>query len=145
MRSCSVCIYFQHIEIDQNTVRAEAWTYAYSKGSNLQWHEARQWCQKHFVDMVSIKNKEEAEYLDSFLPHNPTYYWIGVQKVAAKWTWVDTSKPVPLPALRSPAVLMENVRRQWGISPASVTLVSWVSTVRKVSKTFSKKKQKTNS
>lgn len=78
----------------------QAWTYAYSKGSNLQWHEARQWCQKHFVDMVSIKNKEEAEYLDSFLPRNPTYYWIGVQKVAAKWTWVDTSKPVPVEAQR---------------------------------------------
>lgn len=40
-------------------------------------------------------------------------------------------------------MLMENVRRQWGISPASVTLVFWVSTVRKVSKTFSKKNQKT--
>uniref|UniRef100_A0A3P9L3J4 E-selectin n=1 Tax=Oryzias latipes TaxID=8090 RepID=A0A3P9L3J4_ORYLA len=78
----------------------QAWTYAFSKGSNLQWHEARQWCQKHFVDMVSIKNKEEAEYLDSFLPRNPTYYWIGVQKVAAKWTWVDISKPVPVEAQR---------------------------------------------
>ncbi|XP_024135196.1 P-selectin isoform X1 [Oryzias melastigma] len=77
-----------------------AWTYTYSKGSNLQWHEARQWCQNHFVDLVSIQNKEEAEYLNIFLPRSPKYYWIGVQKVAGMWTWVKTNEPVPVEAQR---------------------------------------------
>lgn len=77
-----------------------AWTYTYSKGSDLQWHEARQWCQNHFVDLVSIQNKEEAEYLNIFLPRSPKYYWIGVQKVAGKWTWVKTNEPVPVEAQR---------------------------------------------
>ncbi|KAM9385820.1 P-selectin [Pholidichthys leucotaenia] len=75
--------------------RAQAWTYNYSTGPNLRWLQARQWCQKYFTDMVAIQNQEETEFLNSLLPFNPNYYWIGVQNVTGVWTWVQTNKNVP--------------------------------------------------
>ncbi|XP_075341360.1 P-selectin [Odontesthes bonariensis] len=77
---------------------AQAWMYNYSRGPNQQWHEARQWCQKHFTDMVAIQSQEEAEFLNNLLPRNPKYYWIGVHKVAGEWTWVRTNKNIPTEA-----------------------------------------------
>jgi len=77
---------------------AQAWMYNYSRAPSQQWHEARQWCQKHFTDMVAVQNQEEAEFLNNKLPRNPNYYWIGVRKVAGEWTWVETNKNIPTEA-----------------------------------------------
>ncbi|KAM9761548.1 sushi, von Willebrand factor type A, EGF and pentraxin domain-containing protein 1-like [Menidia menidia] len=74
----------------------QAWMYSYSLGPNQQWHEARQWCQKHFTDMVAIQNQEEAMFLNNLLPFNPQYYWIGVYKQDGEWTWVETNTNIPI-------------------------------------------------
>uniref|UniRef100_A0A3B5AK36 E-selectin n=1 Tax=Stegastes partitus TaxID=144197 RepID=A0A3B5AK36_9TELE len=74
---------------------AQAWTYNYSTGPNQRWLEARQWCQKHFTDMVGIQNREETEFLNKLLPSNPKYYWIGIHKVAGAWTWAGSNQNVP--------------------------------------------------
>lgn len=42
--------------------------------------------------MVAIQNQEEIAFLNQLLPFNPTYYWIGIRKVANVWTWVGTNK-----------------------------------------------------
>uniref|UniRef100_A0A667YCK1 E-selectin n=1 Tax=Myripristis murdjan TaxID=586833 RepID=A0A667YCK1_9TELE len=61
-----------------------------SPGRN--WNSARQWCQQHFTDMVAIQNQQEISFLNQLLPYNPSYYWIGIRKVAGVWTWVGTNK-----------------------------------------------------
>ncbi|XP_076009734.1 P-selectin [Genypterus blacodes] len=71
---------------------AHAWTYDYSVTPNRNWVVARQWCRKHFTDMVAIQNQEEGDYLNKMLPYNANYYWIGLRKVAGEWTWVGTNK-----------------------------------------------------
>ncbi|GLD50241.1 E-selectin-like protein [Lates japonicus] len=73
----------------------QAWTYNYSVAPNRRWHEARQWCQQHFTDMVTVHNQEENDFINNLLPFNPKYYWIGVRKVDGEWTWDRTDKSVP--------------------------------------------------
>ncbi|NXU47016.1 LYAM2 protein, partial [Turnix velox] len=67
------------------------WTYHYSD-RNMTYREAELWCKKRYTNMVAIQNKEEINYLNSFLPFNPSYYWIGIRKVNDVWTWVGTNK-----------------------------------------------------
>ncbi|KAF7657860.1 hypothetical protein LDENG_00021020 [Lucifuga dentata] len=69
----------------------QAWTYNYSISPNRNWILARQWCRQHFTDMVAIQNQKEINFLNQLLPFNPTYYWIGLRKVAGVWTWVGTN------------------------------------------------------
>ncbi|NXP45944.1 LYAM2 protein, partial [Heliornis fulica] len=67
------------------------WTYHYSD-TNMTYKEAEQWCKKKYTNMVAIQNKEEINYLNSFLPFNPGYYWIGIRKINDVWTWIGTKK-----------------------------------------------------
>ncbi|XP_059839504.1 L-selectin-like [Hypanus sabinus] len=69
----------------------DAWKYNYSD-TNLTWEDARKYCQKSFTDLVAIQNQEEVNHLNQILPRNPTYYWIGIRKIAGVWTWVGTNK-----------------------------------------------------
>ncbi|XP_045061348.1 P-selectin isoform X1 [Coregonus clupeaformis] len=70
----------------------QAWTYNYSTNPNLDWDSARQWCRQHYTDMVAIQNQEEIVYLNTMLPKNSQYYWIGLRKVNEVWTWMGTNK-----------------------------------------------------
>uniref|UniRef100_A0A8C5QSQ1 E-selectin n=1 Tax=Leptobrachium leishanense TaxID=445787 RepID=A0A8C5QSQ1_9ANUR len=70
---------------------ATCWTYHYST-STTNYEQARKYCQKFYTDLVAIQNKKEIEYLEINIPHNPTYYWIGIRKIKGLWTWVGTNK-----------------------------------------------------
>ncbi|KAM9358059.1 P-selectin [Symphorus nematophorus] len=74
---------------------AHAWTYTYSMSPIRRWSEAKQWCQQHFTDMVSIQNQEETDFINNLLPYNSKYYWIGIRKVGAGWIWDQTSENIP--------------------------------------------------
>uniref|UniRef100_A0A8B9HZB1 Selectin P n=1 Tax=Astyanax mexicanus TaxID=7994 RepID=A0A8B9HZB1_ASTMX len=74
--------------------KAQAWTYHYQTENNMDWLTARQWCQRHFTDVVAIQNQGEIAYLDQILPFHRTYYWIGIRKVEGEWMWVGTRKPL---------------------------------------------------
>ncbi|KAK2835608.1 hypothetical protein Q5P01_016092 [Channa striata] len=71
----------------------ESWSYHYSN-TTMNWEEARNWCKQHYTDMVAIQNKEEIGHLNSWLPKQSTYYWIGIRKINNVWTWVGTNKPL---------------------------------------------------
>ncbi|XP_026161183.1 E-selectin isoform X2 [Mastacembelus armatus] len=71
--------------------RGDCWSYYYSD-TTMNWQKARDWCQKHYTDMVAIQNQEEIQHLNSWLPKKDTYYWIGIRKVNEIWTWVGTNK-----------------------------------------------------
>ncbi|KAK0147553.1 P-selectin [Merluccius polli] len=71
---------------------AHAWTYHYSINPLRSWNSAQKWCQQHYTDMVAIQNQGEITYLNWMLPFNPSYYWIGIRKVAGVWTWVGTNR-----------------------------------------------------
>ncbi|XP_037326546.2 E-selectin [Pungitius pungitius] len=71
--------------------KVECWSYYYSD-TTMNWPEARTWCQEHYTDMVAIQNKEEIEHLNSWLPKQSSYYWIGIRKINHVWTWVGTNK-----------------------------------------------------
>ncbi|XP_040897150.1 P-selectin [Toxotes jaculatrix] len=73
---------------------AQAWTYNYSTSPNRRWVEARQWCQQHFTDMVTIQNQEESDFVNNLLPFNQKYYWIGIHKVSGVWICAGTNKNV---------------------------------------------------
>ncbi|KAM4021781.1 L-selectin-like [Anomaloglossus baeobatrachus] len=67
------------------------WTYHYSEES-MAYNQARTYCQSNYTDLVAIQNKKEIEYLETNIPYNPTYYWIGIRKINNTWTWVGTNK-----------------------------------------------------
>ncbi|XP_067388548.1 E-selectin [Emydura macquarii macquarii] len=67
------------------------WTYHYSE-KNMTYKLAEEWCRKHYTNMVAIQNKEEIVHLNTMLPFNPTYYWIGIRKIDKYWTWIGTGK-----------------------------------------------------
>ncbi|XP_066548038.1 P-selectin [Amia ocellicauda] len=69
-----------------------AWTYHHNIKHNMNWNAARQWCREHFTDMVAIQNQNEIVYLNTTLPANKGYYWIGIRKINGEWTWVGTNK-----------------------------------------------------
>ncbi|XP_062989798.1 P-selectin isoform X2 [Elgaria multicarinata webbii] len=71
-----------------------AWTYHYGDQSELNWEDARRYCQTFYTDLVAIQNKEEIDHLNRFLPFYPSYYWIGIRKINNTWTWVGTQKPL---------------------------------------------------
>lgn len=68
-------------DLTGETGGVQAWTYNYSVNQNLDWDSARQWCRQHYTDMVAIQNQEEIVYLNTMLPRNSQYYWIGLRKV----------------------------------------------------------------
>lgn len=71
--------------------RVDGWSYNYSNTA-MDWQQSRAWCRQHYTDMVAIQNQEEIEYLNSVLPRQSAYYWIGIRKVDNVWTWVGTNK-----------------------------------------------------
>ncbi|XP_048395505.1 P-selectin-like isoform X2 [Stegostoma tigrinum] len=58
----------------------------------MTWPDARNYCQHFFTDLVAIQNHEEIDHLNTVIPRNPTYYWIGIRKINNAWTWVGTNK-----------------------------------------------------
>ncbi|XP_016119154.1 P-selectin-like [Sinocyclocheilus grahami] len=83
---------FEYLVLITGIYNVKAWTYHYNIDINMDWTTARQWCQKHFTDMVAIQNQAEVEYLNQVLPFNQAYYWIGIRKIDDYWTWVGTKK-----------------------------------------------------
>ncbi|XP_024135227.1 E-selectin [Oryzias melastigma] len=69
------------------------WSYHWSD-HNMEWEEARKWCQQRYTDMVAIQNQEEILHLSRSLPKSDSYYWIGIRKINDVWTWVGTNKPL---------------------------------------------------
>ncbi|KAK0147545.1 P-selectin [Merluccius polli] len=88
--STSWMIYFQ-LMLCMWTGGVAGWSYFYSN-TTMDWRSARQWCRDHYTDMVAIQNQQEIAHLNSWLPRQPTYYWIGIRKVDNVWTWVGTNK-----------------------------------------------------
>ncbi|KAM6456867.1 P-selectin [Liasis olivaceus] len=70
----------------------DAWTYHFGAKSDLNWEDARTFCQTWYTDLVAIQNKEEVVYLNAVLPKHSKYYWIGIRKINNTWTWVGTQK-----------------------------------------------------
>ncbi|XP_063154589.1 P-selectin [Candoia aspera] len=70
----------------------DAWTYHFGDKSDLNWEDARTFCQTWYTDLVAIQNKEEIAYLNAVLPKHSKYYWIGIRKINNTWTWVGTGK-----------------------------------------------------
>uniref|UniRef100_A0A8C7PZ62 Selectin E n=1 Tax=Oncorhynchus mykiss TaxID=8022 RepID=A0A8C7PZ62_ONCMY len=71
--------------------RVEGWSYHHSN-KTMNWDTARKWCTEHYTDMVAIQNRGEISHLNSILPRQANYYWIGIRKVDDVWTWVGTNK-----------------------------------------------------
>ncbi|XP_043555537.1 P-selectin-like isoform X3 [Chiloscyllium plagiosum] len=69
----------------------QSWNYSYST-TDMTWPDARNYCQSFFTDLVAIQNREEINHLNTVIPRNPTYYWIGIRKINNVWTWVGTNK-----------------------------------------------------
>ncbi|CAJ1060431.1 E-selectin-like [Xyrichtys novacula] len=69
----------------------DSWSYFYSE-KPMSWTNARTWCKTHYTDMVAIQNQEEIAHLNSWLPKQRNYYWIGIRKINNVWTWVGTNK-----------------------------------------------------
>uniref|UniRef100_A0A672QBB4 C-type lectin domain-containing protein n=1 Tax=Sinocyclocheilus grahami TaxID=75366 RepID=A0A672QBB4_SINGR len=62
-------------------VNVEGWTYHWMDNETMTWSETREWCQKHYTDIV-MKNL-----------HLPNY-WIGMRKINGAWTWVANGQSV---------------------------------------------------
>ncbi|XP_042178665.1 P-selectin-like [Oncorhynchus tshawytscha] len=71
--------------------RVEGWSYHHSN-KTMNWDTARKWCTEHYTDMVAIQNRGEISHLNSILPRQTNYYWIGIRKVDDVWIWVGTNK-----------------------------------------------------
>ncbi|KAI1891469.1 hypothetical protein AGOR_G00144140 [Albula goreensis] len=71
--------------------RVEGWSYNFSDKA-MTWDNARKWCRGRYTDMVAIQNQNEIAHLNSFLPRQKSYYWIGIRKINNVWTWVGTNK-----------------------------------------------------
>lgn len=69
----------------------EGWSY-HPSNTTMDWTTARDWCMKHYTNMVAIQNHGEIEYLNDQLPKVAGYYWIGIRKINSTWTWVGTGK-----------------------------------------------------
>ncbi|XP_048063031.1 L-selectin-like isoform X2 [Megalobrama amblycephala] len=70
-------------------VSVEGWTYhLHNKAMN--WNEAREWCQKHYTDIVMVHNENVTNLLTKDLPSRSSspYYWIGLKNINDSWTWV---------------------------------------------------------
>ena len=68
-------------------------TYHFSDAPQPGWEQARQWCQRHFTDMVSFQTREENDHLNQIAP-GPRLYWIGIRRVNGVFTWVGTGENV---------------------------------------------------
>uniref|UniRef100_A0A6I8SFE9 Selectin P n=1 Tax=Xenopus tropicalis TaxID=8364 RepID=A0A6I8SFE9_XENTR len=69
----------------------QGWSYHYSD-TNMTYEDARKFCQTRYTALVAIQNREENDYLNSILPFNPAYYWIGIRLIENQWTWEGTKK-----------------------------------------------------
>ncbi|KAK5931122.1 hypothetical protein CgunFtcFv8_027298 [Champsocephalus gunnari] len=91
---------------------AHAWSYDYNISSNRKWLEAYQWCQQHFTYMAPIRNQEESDFINNFLPFNAKYYWIGIIKREGEWVWEKTDEKVPEDAQNWAAEEPDNIAGQ---------------------------------
>ncbi|XP_034387644.1 P-selectin isoform X2 [Cyclopterus lumpus] len=91
---------------------AQAWTYNHSTTPNRRWLEAREWCLKHFTDMVPIRSREENDFMNTVLPFNRGYYWIGIGKEGEKWVWKETHERVPKDAQNWASEEPDNIEAQ---------------------------------
>ncbi|KAK9956629.1 hypothetical protein ABG768_014348 [Culter alburnus] len=71
-------------------VSVEGWTYHSDNKTKLNWKEAREWCQKHYTDIVMVHNENVTHFLTKYLPSRSSapYYWIGLKNISNSWTWV---------------------------------------------------------
>lgn len=77
------------------TVSVEGWTYHTDKKA-MTWNKTRQWCQKHYTDIVMVHNENVTHFLTKILQSRSStpYYWIGLQKINGNWTWVANGQIV---------------------------------------------------
>ncbi|XP_051732131.1 L-selectin-like isoform X23 [Ctenopharyngodon idella] len=76
-------------------VSVEGWTYHTDKKA-MTWNKTRQWCQKHYTDIVMVHNENVTHFLTKILQSRSStpYYWIGLQKINGNWTWVANGQIV---------------------------------------------------
>lgn len=88
----SILTFFMcHSSVVTMWTRVDGWSYHHSN-KTMNWDTARKWCTEHYTDMVAIQNRGEISHLNSILPRQTNYYWIGIRKVDDVWTWVGTNK-----------------------------------------------------
>lgn len=85
----SVFIFFYLELVNQREV--VAWIYYYSNKIYL-WNDFREFCQKYYIDLVVIQNKNEIIYFNDVLFRYSFYYWIGIRKINNNWIWVGIKK-----------------------------------------------------
>lgn len=79
-------------------VSVEGWTYHWKDQDKdkdkfqdklMSWNETREWCQKHYTDIVMVHNENVTHFLKENVKNiSSPYYWIGMQKINGTWTWV---------------------------------------------------------
>uniref|UniRef100_A0A8C7C5X7 p-selectin n=1 Tax=Neovison vison TaxID=452646 RepID=A0A8C7C5X7_NEOVI len=92
-QSGSLCAKKVNMVGDEAGPAVAAWTYHYSTKA-YSWNYSREFCQKHYTDLVAIQNKKEIAHLNEVIPYFSSYYWIGIRKVGDTWTWVGTKQPL---------------------------------------------------
>uniref|UniRef100_A0A3P9PTJ6 Oxidized low-density lipoprotein receptor 1-like n=2 Tax=Poecilia reticulata TaxID=8081 RepID=A0A3P9PTJ6_POERE len=54
------------------------------------WEQSRRFCQDRRADLVVIDDLEEQEFVNKHIDHGQyNGYWMGLQNLNSKWTWVD--------------------------------------------------------
>uniref|UniRef100_A0A3B3VCG2 C-type lectin domain-containing protein n=1 Tax=Poecilia latipinna TaxID=48699 RepID=A0A3B3VCG2_9TELE len=54
------------------------------------WEQSRRFCQDRRADLVVIDDLEEQEFVNKHINHDKhNGYWMGLQHLNSKWTWVD--------------------------------------------------------
>lgn len=62
--------------------------------------------------MAPIRNQEESDFINNFLPFNSKYYWIGIIKREGEWVWEKTDEKVPEDAQNWAAKEPDNIVTQ---------------------------------
>ncbi|KAF7665449.1 hypothetical protein LDENG_00143180 [Lucifuga dentata] len=57
----------------------------------MSWHEAQQFCQRHYVDLAVLSTEEQYFALLNTTAAQKVSYWLGLQRqsIHAGWKWVD--------------------------------------------------------
>ena len=57
----------------------------------MSWVKAREFCQKHYVDLPVLNSEEQYFALLNATPANKVSFWLGLQRqsIASDWKWVS--------------------------------------------------------
>uniref|UniRef100_A0A096MFM3 C-type lectin domain-containing protein n=1 Tax=Poecilia formosa TaxID=48698 RepID=A0A096MFM3_POEFO len=87
------------------------------------WEQSRRFCQDRRADLVVIDDLEEQEFVNKHINHDKhNGYWMGLQHLNSKWTWVDgradtlgfwMKQTVTTPAPKALVVPRQNPSESW--------------------------------